>query len=271
MERGINRRPAVIARCAAPLTWPPPWVRPPARAGDLRARRRAQPPGTAVCDGGLMIDLSPLNDVTVDPAARRVRSAAARAGRRGRRRPGPRLAVPAGLISHAGVGGLTLGGGMGWLTRKFGLSIDNLVSAEVVTADGRVRTASAGSTRTCSGPSAGAAVTSAWSPRSSSPCTRSTRSCRSACSSGRWTGPRRTAAGPRHHPAMPPAINGVIGALNAPPAVRPAGAAPGARLRAAADRVRRRTEHAQLAARIRDSLPPLFNLVAPMPYVDCRS
>ena len=115
-------------------------------AGDIGTRRRAQHAGMAVSDDGLMIDLSPMNAVTVDPAARRATVGRRRAAGAISTRP-PRhygLAVPAGLVSHTGVGGLTLGGGMGWLTRKFGLTIDNLVSAEVVTADGQVLRASAG-------------------------------------------------------------------------------------------------------------------------------
>jgi FAD/FMN-containing dehydrogenase len=99
--------------------------------------------GHAVCDAGLMIHLGGMNSVTVDPAARRavcgggatwadVDAATQQYG----------LATPGGFISHTGIAGLTLGGGIGWLTKKAGLSCDNLVAAEVVTADSRIVRAS---------------------------------------------------------------------------------------------------------------------------------
>ena len=99
--------------------------------------------GFAVCDAGLMIDLSPMTRVVVDPAARRARVEAgttlgafdAEAQKHG-------LATPLGINSTTGVAGLTLGGGFGWLTRKHGFTVDNLLSATVVTADGEVRRAS---------------------------------------------------------------------------------------------------------------------------------
>lgn len=94
--------------------------------------------GNVVCDDGLMIDLSPMKGVTVDPKGRRAMvepgctlgdfDAAAQAHG---------LATPLGINSTTGVAGLTLGGGFGWLSRKYGMTVDNLLSAEVVTADGR--------------------------------------------------------------------------------------------------------------------------------------
>jgi FAD/FMN-containing dehydrogenase len=99
--------------------------------------------GAAVCDGGLLLDLSLMKSVRIDPAARRARvEPGATLADFDREAQAFGLMTPTGINSTTGVAGLTLGGGFGWTTRKFGLTIDNLVSAEVVTADGRLVRAS---------------------------------------------------------------------------------------------------------------------------------
>jgi hypothetical protein len=100
--------------------------------------------GRALCDDGLVIDLSQMNGVLVDEAKRTVRvQGGATLGDLDRETHVFGLAVPCGIVSKTGIGGLTLGGGVGWLIRKFGMTIDNLLSAQVVTADCKVLTASA--------------------------------------------------------------------------------------------------------------------------------
>jgi len=136
---GIDRRPALIARCQSPADVASALAYAQQNGLEVGVRGGGHNyGGAAVPEGGLMIDLSGLDQVTVDPATRRARCGGgatqtqldAAAQEHG-------LAVTGGTISHTGVGGLTLGGGMGWLTRACGLAIDNLVSAQVVLPDGR--------------------------------------------------------------------------------------------------------------------------------------
>ena len=141
----IDRRPAAIVRCRG--------------AGDvMRAVRLAHDngllvavrggghniSGNAVCEGGLLIDLSPMRSVRVDPKTRTARvEPGVTLGEFDKEAQTFGLATPLGINSTTGVAGLTLGGGFGWLSRKFGFTVDNLVSADVVTADGGLVQASA--------------------------------------------------------------------------------------------------------------------------------
>ena len=135
----IDRRPAVIVQPADAGDVGPAIQFARANALEISVRGAGHNiAGNAVCNGGMMIDFSNMRNVRVDPGKKR-----ATAG------PGATLAdldnatqqhglaTPVGINSTTGIAGLTLGGGFGWLTRKHGMTIDNLISAEVVTADGK--------------------------------------------------------------------------------------------------------------------------------------
>lgn len=140
----IDKRPGLIARCrgqsdvVAAVRF--------ARENDILTAIRGgghNVGGRALCDGGIVIDLSLLQGVFVDAAERTVHAqAGVTLGRLDEVTHAYGLAVPVGVITGTGIAGLTLGGGVGWLVRKHGLTIDNLLSCEVVTADGEVLTAS---------------------------------------------------------------------------------------------------------------------------------
>jgi hypothetical protein len=141
----IDKHPGLIARCSGVVD----IVRAVqfARANDLLVAVRSgghNVGGRALCDDGCVIDLSAMKGIFVDPRLRTVRvQAGATLGDVDRETHLHGLAVPAGVVSRTGIAGLTLGGGVGWLVRKYGLTCDNLVSCEVVTAEGDIVTASA--------------------------------------------------------------------------------------------------------------------------------
>jgi FAD/FMN-containing dehydrogenase len=136
----IDRHPALIARCTgvadvcAAVRF--------AREHDLLVAVRGgghNVAGNGTCDGGMVIDLSPMKGVRVDPAARKAWAQGGLVWRElDRETQAFGLAVTGGLVSSTGVAGYTLGGGIGWLQRKFGLAIDSLASADLVTADGEL-------------------------------------------------------------------------------------------------------------------------------------
>ena len=134
----IDRHPALIARCTgvadirAALRF--------ARTQDLVVAVRGGGhsfPGLSVCDDGMLVDLGPMKGIRVDPEARTARvQAGVLLGELDREAQEFGLAVPSGIVTHTGVAGLTLGGGLGWVMRKYGLTIDQLLSVDLVTADG---------------------------------------------------------------------------------------------------------------------------------------
>jgi FAD/FMN-containing dehydrogenase len=135
----FNRTPAIIARCVGSsdvinaVNF--------ARNNNLLSAVKGgghNSAGTGSCDDGLMIDLSLMRRVAVDSRNQTVQiEGGALLSDADKETQQNGLAVPAGIVSHTGVGGLTLGGGFGWISRKHGLSVDNLISVQIITADGR--------------------------------------------------------------------------------------------------------------------------------------
>ena len=140
----ISRRPSLIARCTgvadviAAIRF--------ARRTNLEVAVRSGGhsfPGLSVADDALVIDLAPMKGIRVDPQARTARAqAGVLLGELDRETQQFGLAVPAGIVTHTGLAGLTLGGGIGWLMRKHGLTVDQLLSVDLITADGEFVTAS---------------------------------------------------------------------------------------------------------------------------------
>ncbi len=225
--------------------------------------------GSAVCDGGLMINLAGMNGVQIDPEARRARvgGGALLADLDGASQQHG-LATPGGMISHTGVAGLTLGGGMGWLSRKHGLSIDNLTGLEVVLADGSVVWASEAENADLfwalrgGGGNFGVVTTFEFALHPVGPMVHFGLFFWAA-----EQGPEALRSIRDIVATLPRELNVLIAALSAPPApfvpeehvFTPGYAAILVGFGTA-------EQHAEYAERVRGGVPPLFEFVSPMPY-----
>src|SRR5438046_6046001 len=142
----IDKHPALIARCRTVPDIVDAVTIGREQAAEISVRGGGHNvAGLAVTDGGLMIDLAPMKGIRIDPARRTIwAQAGATWTELNRAAACHGLATTGGVVSSTGIAGLTLGGGEGWLMGKYGLTIDNLLAVEVVTADGQVIMASAG-------------------------------------------------------------------------------------------------------------------------------
>ena len=266
----IDAHPAVIARCAGAHDVA-------AAAGfaqdaglEISVRGGAHNfGGAAVGDGGLTIDLSARCQVTVDPGARTARvGGGATLAQLDAATQAHGLATPGGTVSHTGIGGLTLGGGFGWLTPQFGLSCDNLLSAQVVTAAGQVVRASADQHPDLfwalrgGGGNFGVVTEFEFQLHPVGPLAQ--------LGLFFWDledGQAALTLAQQVTAGLPPRMGALIAGLNAPPApfvpeqhhFRPGYALIVAAFGADA-------EHARLADQIRSALPPLFEFITPIPY-----
>jgi hypothetical protein len=271
----IDRRPAVIARCATAADVAAAVTFGVEHGLEIAVRGGAHGvSGKAAVDDGLMIDLSAMNSVSVDPGARRARTgggalldaligAAQEHG----------LALPVGMVGHTGVGGLTLGGGMGWLTRKHGLTIDNLLSVEIVTADGQIRRASAEENPDLywavrgGGGNFGVVTEFEFELHPVDPMIQVGlqfwsleqgreyfRLARDICSS------------------LPPEVNIIIGSISAPPApFVPAEYQGQPGYVAVVAGFGPEEQHEEVLSRFRDAMPPLWEFVTPMPFIGLQT
>jgi FAD/FMN-containing dehydrogenase len=141
----IDRRPALIVRCAgvADVIAAVRFARGTGLPVAVRSGGHSFP-GLSVADGAMVVDLGLMKGIRVDPEARTVRAqAGVLLGELDRETQAFGLAVPAGIVTHTGLAGLTLGGGIGWLMRKYGLTVDQLLAVDLITADGEFVKASA--------------------------------------------------------------------------------------------------------------------------------